>query len=244
MARNVRAGGQDAHAAAQNREFFAHDERYARRNARLAITRNTRDALNRQLEGARRVLDVGNGGVFDYDTSLATEIVAVDLFLDELPPERFPPNVVARRGSALDLPEPDGAYDVVLLSYVIHHLVGESADDVDANTVRALAEATRVLRPGGRLVVVESCVPKWFHRFERRAFGALRRLSTSRWMHHPPTLQLPSDRIAEIMRARLRDVRVERIAAGWVLLQFGVRWPTILTPARPWAFVATKDQGG
>ncbi len=235
MAGSGHIGGQDVHAAAQNREFFAHDERYARRNARLAITRNTRDVLNSQVEGARRVLDVGNGGVFDYDTSLAAEIVAVDLFLDELPPERFPANVVVRRGSALALPE-----HVVLLSYVIHHLVGENAHDVDANAVRAVVEATRVLEPGGRLVVVESCVPRWFHWFERRVFALLRWLSTTRVMQHPPTLQLPAARLAGILRQHLDTVTVERIPAGWAMLQFGVPWPTPLTPARPWLLVGSK----
>lgn len=47
-------------------------------------------------------------------------------------------------GTAEDLPAPDGAFDVVLLMTVLEFLPGPE---------RALAEAWRVVRPGGRLVV-------------------------------------------------------------------------------------------
>jgi SAM-dependent methyltransferase len=234
---------QDQHAADQNREFFGHDDRYARRAAKLAITRNIGRAVNRELAGSKRVLDIGNGGVFDYDTSLADEIVAVDLFLDEVPPDRFPPNVTARSGDALALGEPDASFDTTVIVALLHHLVGETPDDLVANADRAVAEATRVLRPGGRLVLVESCVPEWFYRFERRAFGLLRRITRTRMMDHPPTLQLPRQRVAEMMERRLEDVRVERIPSGPVVLQFGVPWPAILTPARAWLFVGTRALG-
>ena len=40
--------------------------------------------VNAAIAGTQRLLDVGNGGVFDYDTQLVPEIVGVDLFLDEL----------------------------------------------------------------------------------------------------------------------------------------------------------------
>lgn len=236
----MRAAAQDQHAAGQNRDFFGDDEKYGRRAARLAITKNIGDAVNRELAASRRVIDVGNGGLFDYDTSLVDEIVAVDLFLDELPADRFPANVTPRRGDALELPEPDTSFDTTIVIALLHHLVGESPDDLVANAERAVAESVRVLKPGGRLILVESCVPHWFYRFERRTFDWLRRLSRTRWMRHPPTLQLTTDQVAGILERRLEDVRVERIHAGAFLLQFGVPWPTVLTPARAWLFVGTK----
>lgn len=47
------------------------------------------------------------------------------------------------------LPFPDGSFDVVLSSMTVHNLPG-----VDARRV-AVAEAVRVLRPGGRVVIVD-----------------------------------------------------------------------------------------
>ena len=94
--------------------------------------------------------------------------MAVDLFLDQLPASHFPPNVTPRRGDALDLDEPDGSYDVVLEALLYHHLVGSRPADSIANIRRAIAEAERVLRPGGRLVVAESCVPALVLRLRAR----------------------------------------------------------------------------
>ena len=51
-------------------------------------------------------------------------------------------------GSAAELPFPDQAFDAVFCTLVLHHLP-------DAMHERALVEMCRVLRPGGRVVIVE-----------------------------------------------------------------------------------------
>jgi SAM-dependent methyltransferase len=57
---------------------------------------------------------------------------------------------VAIRGNAHQLPFPDGAFDVVILSEVLEHILDDRS---------AIAEANRVLRPGGTLAVT---VPRWW----------------------------------------------------------------------------------
>jgi SAM-dependent methyltransferase len=57
---------------------------------------------------------------------------------------------VAVQGDAHQLPFPDGSFAVVILSEVLEHL---------ANDRDAIAEANRVLRPGGTLAVT---VPRWW----------------------------------------------------------------------------------
>jgi ubiquinone/menaquinone biosynthesis C-methylase UbiE len=55
-------------------------------------------------------------------------------------------NVDLRRGDLEALPIDDGRLDVATLMLVLHHL---------PEPIRALAEASRVLKPGGRVVVVD-----------------------------------------------------------------------------------------
>jgi ubiquinone/menaquinone biosynthesis C-methylase UbiE/DNA-binding transcriptional ArsR family regulator len=55
-------------------------------------------------------------------------------------------NCSVRQGDLYDLPLADGSFDVVILHQVLHFL-----DD----GARAIKEAARVLRPGGRLLVVD-----------------------------------------------------------------------------------------
>jgi SAM-dependent methyltransferase len=230
--------GQDERSADQNREFFSSDPHYAARVDRLATYRNIRAVIDREIAGSQRVLDIGNGGVFDYDTSLADEIVAVDLFLDDLPASTFPANVTPVRGSALDLNLGSRRFDTVVIVSVLHHLVGPRASDMKENVRTALAEARAGLDAGGKLVIMESCVPSWFARIERALFPVLRAIAGSRLLRHPPVFQLGAAEISNLIGESFDGVRCERVPVGFWILQLGYRWPSILTPARPFVFVA------
>lgn len=108
------------------------------------------DAL--QVSG-KRVLEIGLGQGADSEslirrgaiwsgvdlTSESVERVRTRLTLRDLPFERL------EQGSVLDLPFPDGAFDMVFSHGVLHH-VPEIGD--------AQREIHRVLRPGGELVVM------------------------------------------------------------------------------------------
>jgi SAM-dependent methyltransferase len=232
--------GQDARTAQQNAEFFVRDK-HGRDVAELDTYRLIREAVTREVAGTESLLDVGNGGVFDYDTTQVDRIVAVDLFLDQLPASHFPHNVEPRKGDALALEEPDDAYDAVLEALLYHHLVGSRPRDSLVNIRRAIAEAQRVLRPGGRLVVAESCVPRWFYSLEKAAFRGLVALARTPVLGgHPAVLQLPFDLIKELVGERLDVERAYRVPPGRWTTQFGRRWPVALTPARAYVVVGRK----
>jgi SAM-dependent methyltransferase len=109
----------------------------------------TQDVLRRLLPAApARVLDVG-GGSGVHAEWLARDGYTVEL-VDPVPlhveqASRLP-GVAARLGDARELAASDSSYDVVLLLGPLYHLP-ETAD-----RVRALAEAARVVRPGGLVV--------------------------------------------------------------------------------------------
>ena len=52
-------------------------------------------------------------------------------------------------GNMMAMPFPDSRFDVVLSSLAIHNIKGQ------AGRFKALEEAIRVLRPGGRIVIVD-----------------------------------------------------------------------------------------
>jgi SAM-dependent methyltransferase len=232
--------GQSAASAEQNKEFFAR-EQYGRLTETLDGYRNIRRAITEEVSGTEALLDIGNGGVFEYDTSTVGSIVAVDLFLDDLPESHFPPNATARSGDALALQEPEDRYDAALHAFVYHHLVGDSPGDMLVNARQAIAEAARVVRPGGRLIVAESCVPRWFYWVERVAYRPLKLLAKTPLLGgHPPTFQLTHPMLLEAISERFVIERQYRIPLGRWITQFGRRWPTALTPVRAYMVVATK----
>jgi SAM-dependent methyltransferase len=239
MARGGKEVRQDGASVAKNSGYFGANQSYAERAGSLDTYGEIRRAIGPEIAGARRLLDVGNGGVFDYDTSLVERIVGVDLFLSDAqatPAE----NITLRYGDALGLDEPDEAFDRVLEISVFHHLIGTDVDSTLANINQAVEEAYRVLEPGGRLVVMESCVSPRAFAIERHLFRGLRQVARTPVMRHPATLQFPPAMIAEVIRRRFGEVTVKPIPVGSWIIQFGLRWPTALTPARPYLFTATR----
>jgi len=213
---------------------------YADQMRNLDTYSSIRASTDEALRGIDRLLDVGNGGTFDYDAGLVREVVAVDLFLEDLSPAEFPPNVIARNGSALDIPEPDETFDGVVMSMLLHHLVGATVSECRSNVSRAIAEAFRVLKPGGRLVVVESCVPVWFYAFERLVFPVASRLIPL-CVAHPATLQFPPSLVLDLIKSHASNVTWVPIPLGRWIIQYGFKYPAVLTPAAPFRFVATKS---
>jgi SAM-dependent methyltransferase len=224
----------------KNASFFRDNvTSYSSHVSILDSYRNIRACTNEALRGIDRLLDVGNGGTFDYDVTLVRELVAVDLFLGDLPASHFPPNVLPKNGTALNLLEPDASFDGVIMSMLLHHLVGKSLVESKDNTSRAVAEAFRVLKPGGRLVLMESCVPAWFYRFEKIVFRPACRV-IERFLDHPPTIQYTPAMIATLLRSHTPTVEVTAIPKGRWLLQYGFKYPAALTPAKAYLFVAYK----
>jgi SAM-dependent methyltransferase len=223
---------------AKNVSFFKeHRYAYDKNVQELDTYVTIRASVNHSLQGVNRLLDIGNGGVFDYETNIVHDIVALDLFLDNMPSEAFPPNVTRKTGSALDIPEPDGSFDGVLLSMLIHHLVDKTVSGSLNNVRCAVGEAFRVLRPGGRLIVLESCVPPWFYFFEQAVFPLASPLINAT-LAHPATLQYPAAVIAKILQEHSANVEVLRIPKGRWILQYGFKFPALLTPVSPYRFLA------
>ena len=197
--------------------------------------------INSEIVNIDLMLDVGNGGIFDYDTALVNNIVAVDLFFDELPDKIYTKkrNVSWKNGSALDLPENNDKYDAVLMVMLLHHLVGNSVSESIKNIHLAIHEAHRVLKPGGKLIVVESCIPRWFFAFEKLVFPIAEKV-LNKAAAHPVTIQYPADFVRNIIESRFNCVLVRNVSLGKWVIHFGLRWPTSLTPIEVFVFTAYK----
>jgi SAM-dependent methyltransferase len=234
--------GQTAAGVERNISFFRdRHEDYAAHVQTLDTYVTIRQSINAAITGLHCVLDAGNGGVFDYDTCLVRAIVALDLFLQDLPDSYSPPaNVTMIKGSVLDIPASPASFDGVIMCMLAHHLVGATVRESLCNVRRAFAEAWRVLRPGGRLIVVESCVPRWFYRLETLVFAVAVPL-WERMLPHPATLQYSSDLIGGMLQTETNSpVRTSRIQKGRWILQFGFKVPAVLSPACAYRFTVDK----
>jgi SAM-dependent methyltransferase len=212
-----------------NTRWFLENKRYIEEQGQLECYRHIQRIVEREVRGVRRLLDVGNGGFFNYDTSLAEHVTAVDLFLSNGPGPKS--NSTLCRGSFLDLPFPDRSFDCVLQQNVLHHVTGGNVSQNQENLRTCMKEMYRCLVPGGKAVVIESTVGPVFYAFEMlvyRAFLMLKRRG------HPVTFQHTPQRI--IRAAAETGFKVDEftyVPRGAFLLQYGYKWPSLLTPARP-----------
>jgi SAM-dependent methyltransferase len=145
--------------------------------------------LREALAGApgRELLDIG-GGTGNYAQALAAEGWQ-PLVADRSPQmlaHAEAKGLATIRADAAELPFPDESFDAATLVAMIHH-VDEPA--------RALAEARRVLRPGGRLALMAFTREDIDESWRMDYFPASRP-----WMHetHPPLREL----LAELPGAR------------------------------------------
>jgi ubiquinone/menaquinone biosynthesis C-methylase UbiE len=150
-----------------------------------------------------------------------------------------PTNAELKLGSALELPLPAEAADMILMNMLLHHLTGRDVEATRGNLAKALAEAQRVLRPGGKIVVIESCVPQWFFAFEKVVYKAASAV-IERVLDHPPTLQFPAEYVEQLLRAKFKNVMKRQVPKGVWVLQYGKLWPSVLTPVQPYLFTAVK----
>lgn len=91
----------------------------------------------------RSILDIGCGA-----GALATPLRAEGALWRGLDPGGGPPGLSVDRAGAEAMPYPDASFDAAICVNALHHVPVAMMD-------RALTEAARVLRPGGRLVVIE-----------------------------------------------------------------------------------------
>ena len=144
------------HAEVAHRYFAENAEAWDEIRA-LHVAEDAVEAAMLSALGARRFdslldLGTGTGRMLDLLAPLFTRAVGIDASPDMLAVARANldragvANAQIRLGDIYNLPLPRDSFDVVTIHQVLHYL-----DDPE----RALAEAARVLRPGGRLLIVD-----------------------------------------------------------------------------------------
>ncbi|WP_354529869.1 class I SAM-dependent methyltransferase [Nakamurella sp. UYEF19] len=121
--------------------------RFTRNDGRGQVWRHICDFLQTWIAGDADVLELGAGWCDFSNAVHAGSVTAMDI--DPVVQEAAGPAVAAVVGDCTDLSRfRDGSFDCVVASNLLEHLTRPMADTM-------LAEAQRVLRPGGRLLLIQ-----------------------------------------------------------------------------------------
>jgi len=141
-----------------------------------------------ELTGKELVVDVATGG---GHTALALapsahEVIAIDFTVpmleaaSQLAQERHISNISFVEGDAHKLPLPDASADVIACRHSAHHFI---------NAEQAVSEWARVLKPGGKLLLIDTYAPEddtldsYIHEIEKlRDPSHVRNRRISEWL--------------------------------------------------------------
>ena len=79
--------------------FFHANSQYRKAIETIDTYGNISKEINSQIVGFDNLADIGNGGIFRYDTNLVGKITGIDLFLDNLEELDLPSNIIMLTGT-------------------------------------------------------------------------------------------------------------------------------------------------
>ena len=173
-----------------------------------------------------RALDVatGTGDLAIALRSRGAQVVGSDFAENMLELARQKaPDITFEQGNALQLPYPDDSFDAATVGFGARNF---------SDLGRGLAEMARVVRPGGRVVVLEITTPQrpplsWFFSFWfDRVVPLIGKLAgdSEAYSYLPSSVKRfpgPEQLAAELERAGLRDIRWILTAGGIIAIHAG-----------------------
>lgn len=175
---------QNVKSVAKNQEFFTDNDWYKTLQNELELYRFMAMSAAHETAHSRRLLDIGNGGIFIFPIGHIPEVEAIDIFVEKTFEERHP-TVKWTQMSALDM-QFERPFDTVVAVNTLHHIIGDTVKATYDNLDRVMVQVEKTLEPGGKFVLLESTVPAWFLAPYKMIFPLLVKL----WpLKHPPTFQ-------------------------------------------------------
>jgi ubiquinone/menaquinone biosynthesis C-methylase UbiE len=135
------------------------------------VHRRIKTAIEPRLAGV--VLDIGSGGDTRHRNPAITTLVSVDNVLEFLRNAKDPAAINAA-GDVRALPFKTASADRIIIQSVVHHLTDVTLAGTLRNVRMAVAEAARVLKPGGTIFVVDSMTNRPLEGLQRKLYSLSR----------------------------------------------------------------------
>jgi len=163
----------------KNRAYFDNiSEKYKKAQLSWQVIYDQLHKILEPLVKGKLILDIGNGGVFVYDTNLPKEVIAFDISPKML--EKInDPNVKKIVGDAKNLNNiSDNSCDYILYILSIHHIHGKSYKESIEILDKVLIAAKNKLKAGGSVIILEPCVNKLIYAVQKALFPVTRKILT------------------------------------------------------------------
>lgn len=188
------------------------------------LYRNIAVQLNRILSG--NVVDIGNGGIINYEIQNIEKLICIDLIFKEKKVSDKKIDFVYGDFYQIDLPF---KVDHVLTQFLLHHLTDE------INLQETIMKINRKLHDRGSFIVVEIVVPGWVELlqnvFKNTLFFSLRLMGR-------PAVRFFSERslMRLLSESEFKHIDMKRISMGKRVSAAPVLFPKLRIPGRLYPF--------
>ena len=130
--------------------------------------------------------------------------------------------------------------DIVVMQHLLHHLADNTLKKTLYNLKQGFRETNRVVKKGGKIIIIEGCVPPFFDYLQRILFPINKKLY--KWIFSfPMVLQYSREKIVrELKKEGFVIESVEVIKDGDVLPIFGLNLPRKYIPLKHYCIIAKK----
>jgi SAM-dependent methyltransferase len=216
--------------APSQKEFFENWTSYNDdlHKAQGLVYRQAEALINARISG-KRLVDVGNGGVFNYDVAKAETIAAVDLY--PVPQLDAQKNATYHVGRSDRLPLTEASSDLVIWQNLMHHMIEDRAGDPVPMLRASLSEAHRVLRSGGEIMIIETFCSHFLFRAQGLLFPLTRIVLSL--IKHPFVRLLSRKKVIELLIENGFEICEQtEIKKDRFMILLGVPVPTRWLPLR------------
>ena len=152
--------------------FAKHQKKYKEviERGNKYLYKNIREELDKNLQGV--VLDIGNGGVFNYNTKKLKKIIAVDLVFKSLKGLKDTNKIRYIAGDARNLKKiKKNSCNSVVMQFLLHHITDADIKKTYKGIEKSLKESQRVLKKKGELLIIEMVVGPFFEKLENAFYN-------------------------------------------------------------------------
>lgn len=184
--------------------------------------------INQYIHGI--VLDIGSGGIINYDPTLVKHIILVDISTANK--ENATNKIFFLNSDVQKLGIKKNSVDCIIMQHLLHHLAGDTVRITEKNLVGAFHETHRVLKKGGILLIIEGFVPYPFELLQKILFPFDKRLYCFLF-NFPMVLQYSYTTILkQLKQEQFTLVSIASIEDGDVLPIFGMNLPRKYIPLK------------
>ena len=129
----------------KNISFFDKNSKYKKNIYSIDTNKNIYFEISIILNGTKKLLDIGHGGTFAYNTKKINKIVGLDLGYMNY--TKLPKNIKLIKGSVLKIPNYFNSFDKVLMNMLLHHLTGSNVSQNFYYLNKSIEQCKKKLNP-------------------------------------------------------------------------------------------------